>query len=144
MTDDTTCPFVKVKQGMSDDEYFEALSGEVFRVIIGIKPVIARWRNIKRAFENFSVEKVAKFNDLDVERLMLETSIVRNRKKIWATIHNAREFLEIKRAYGSFEVYVKSFGGAIDSLVADLDDRLHYVGEPSIRRFLSCTGQRAA
>jgi DNA-3-methyladenine glycosylase I len=144
MADDTICPFVKAKAGVTDDEYFEALSGEVFRVIIGIKPVIARWRNIKRAFENFSVEKVAKFNDVDVERLMLETSIIRNRKKIWATIQNAREFLKIRRQYGSFWSYLESFGGAIDSLVADLDDRLHYVGAPSIRRFLNCVSQKAA
>lgn len=144
MADDMTCPFVKAKGGMNDDEYFEALTGEVFRVIIGIKPVIARWRNIKRAFENFSIEKVAAFDDIDVERLMSETGIVRNRKKIWATIRNAREFLELKREYGSFESYLRSFKGDTERLIVDLDRRLHYVGESSIRRFLGCVVKRAA
>lgn len=96
------------------------------------------------AFAGFSVEKAARFGEVDVERLMLNTGIVRNRKKIWATIQNAREFLKIKREYGSFESYLRSFKGNTGRLVADLDDRLHYIGEPSIRRFLGCIGQKAA
>ncbi|MCL6472555.1 MAG: DNA-3-methyladenine glycosylase I [Firmicutes bacterium] len=144
MSDIKICPFVKAKEHMSDDEYFKALVAEVFQVVIGIEPVIARWRYIERAFDGFSVDKVAKFNNADIERLMLDARIIRNRKKIRAVIQNAREFLKIKSEYGSFESYIKSFEGDTKRLVADLDSRLHYVGAPSIRRFLSCVTQKAA
>lgn len=144
MPDKNICPFVSPKKRMGDNEYFEALTGEVFQVIIGVRPVIARWSHIKHAFEGFSVEKVARFGEDDVERLMLDLSMIRNRKKIWATIRNAREFLKIKQEYGSFEKYLKSFGGDIESLVADLDKRMHYVGAYSIRKFLGCLSGKAA
>ncbi len=144
MSDTNVCPFVRVKDGMSDDEYFEALTAEVFQIIIGIKPVAARWHSIKRAFSNFSIEEISKYNGTDVERLMSDTSIIRNRKKVTATIQNAREFMKIKREYGSFAAYMRSYHGDESQLVADLDKRLHYAGAPSIRRFLNCISKQAS
>lgn len=134
------CPFVKQRAGLSDDEYFAALSGEVFRMIIGTGPVVKRWPEIKHAFDNFSVEKLSGYGEKDVQRLMVNAGIVRNRKKIEATIKNAMAFKQIRQEHDSFESYLRSFNGDIDRLVADLDDRIHYIGVPSIRRFLNCVG----
>jgi DNA-3-methyladenine glycosylase I len=93
-----------------------------------------------RAFDNFSIEKVPGYSETDVERLLANAGIVRNRKKIEATIENAGAFKRIRREYGSIEFYIKSFDGETDRLVADLDDLIHYMGAPSIRRFLNCVG----
>ncbi len=140
MAADSVCPFAKPKAHMTDDEYFAALSGEVFRMIIGTEPVIKRWPEIVRAFDNFSIEKVSEFSESDVKRLLSNVGIVRNRKKIGATIRNARAFKRIQQEYSSFESYIKSFKGNTDHLVSDLSERIHYIGVPSIRRFLNCVG----
>jgi DNA-3-methyladenine glycosylase I len=51
---------------------------------------------LKKAFANFSIEKVTKFDDGDLARLLADKGIVRNRCKIEATINNAKEFKKIK------------------------------------------------
>ncbi|MHB8841665.1 MAG: DNA-3-methyladenine glycosylase I [Candidatus Aquicultor sp.] len=143
MADDNICPFVKPKEHLSDDEYFVALSCEIFRMIIGTEPVIKRWQEITRAFDDFSIEKVSEFSESNVERLLSNTGIIRNRKKIEATILNARAFKKIQQEYGSFKSYAKSFKGDTDRLIADLDERIHYIGASSIRRFLNGVGINA-
>ena len=55
--------------------------------------------------------KVARFTDRDVERLMQDASIVRNRLKIESTIDNARAFLEVQREFGSFSAFAWDFVG---------------------------------
>ena len=60
------------------------------------------------AFEGFDIDLVAKYNDEDVERLMADAGIVRNKKKILSTITNAQEIQGIVKEHGSVEAYLKS------------------------------------
>src|SRR5690606_38956078 len=63
----------------------------------------------RNAFADFNPEKVARFTEHDVERLMKDTGIIRNRLKILAAIGNARVFLDIQRESGSFSNYIWGF-----------------------------------
>lgn len=63
----------------------------------------------KKAFANFDVKKVAKFDDAKVEALMLNEGIIRNRLKIKSTITNAQIFIAIQKEFGSFNDYLYSF-----------------------------------
>lgn len=63
----------------------------------------------KKAFANFDVKKVAKFDDAKVEELMLNEGIIRNRLKIKSTITNAQIFIAIQKEFGSFNDYLYSF-----------------------------------
>jgi DNA-3-methyladenine glycosylase I len=65
----------------------------------------------RRAFAGFDPRKVARFSKADVQRLMEDEGIVRNRAKIEAAIANARVFLAVQREYGSFASYVWQFVG---------------------------------
>ncbi len=93
-----------------------------------------------RAFENFSPTKVAKFTQSDVKRLMNDEGIVRNEKKILATIHNAIQFLEVKKEFGSFNQYLYQFGKEEEKLQKDLHERFHHVGLSTARMFLWSVG----
>ena len=79
----------------------------------------------RRAFKNFVVDDVAKMNESDIERLMQDDSIIRNRLKIAATINNANCFLEIQREFGSFSNYQWQFVGG-KPLVNNLEKREDY------------------
>ncbi len=67
-----------------------------------------KWAAIKTAFKGFSIQKVSQFTDLDVERLLLNKSIIRNRNKIEGIIINAVQFQKIRQQYGSFQNYLDS------------------------------------
>lgn len=65
----------------------------------------------RKAFDDFDPEKVALYKQNDVERLMNNNGIVRNRLKIQSAINNAKRFLEIEKEFGSFDKFIWSFTG---------------------------------
>jgi DNA-3-methyladenine glycosylase I len=71
--------------------------------------ILRRRENYRRAFANFEVEKVAAFTEKDVERLMNDEGIIRNRLKVNGAITNAKLFIEIQKEFGSFSKYMWSF-----------------------------------
>ena len=71
--------------------------------------VLRKRETYRKAFAHFDVHKVAAFDDSDVERLLQDPGIVRNRLKVASTISNARHFIELQREYGSFSHYIWGF-----------------------------------
>lgn len=73
-----------------DQRLFEKLSLEAFQAGLSWITILRRREAFRAAFAGFEIGAVASFTDADVERLMLDASIIRNRAKITATISNAR------------------------------------------------------
>ncbi|WP_316834022.1 DNA-3-methyladenine glycosylase I [Pedobacter nutrimenti] len=71
--------------------------------------ILRRREGYRKAFAGFDVVKVAAFNETDVERLMQDEGIIRNRLKVNAAITNARLFMEIQKEFGSFSDYIWGF-----------------------------------
>lgn len=71
--------------------------------------ILRRRETYRKAFKNFDVKKVAKLTPKDVERLMKDEGIIRNRLKIESTISNAKAFMEVQKEFGSFDKYIWSF-----------------------------------
>jgi DNA-3-methyladenine glycosylase I len=72
--------------------------------------IILRKRNAyRRAFDNFDPNKVAKYTDKKISRLLSDEGIVRNRLKISAAIQNAKSFLDVQKEFGSFDAYIWQF-----------------------------------
>ena len=67
------------------------------------RTILSRREGYRRAFAGFDPEKVALFTEKDVARLMTDTGIIRNRKKIESAVQNARVFLELAAKHGSFQ-----------------------------------------
>jgi len=75
--------------------------------------ILKKRENYRKAFDGFRSEKIARYNKRDVQPLLSNDGIVRNRLKIAGTIANAKNFLTVKKEFGSFDAYLWSFvGGA--------------------------------
>lgn len=97
-----------------------------------------KWVTTKKAFSNFSIEKIACFIDADVERLMKDTCIIRNKGKIQAIIQNAKNFKAIEKQYGSFQKYLDSLDKSNNyaNVIKDLMNKFRWLGPPSASLFL--------
>jgi DNA-3-methyladenine glycosylase I len=92
-----------------DKKLFEFLILESAQAGLSWITILRRRDGYRKAFADFDVHKVAAFTDKDVERLMQDTGIIRNRLKILAAISNAKLFIEIQKECGSFDKYLYSF-----------------------------------
>jgi len=92
-----------------DKKMFEFLVLESAQAGLSWFTILKRRENYRKAFANFNARKVAQFSAADIERLMQNEGIIRNRAKIESAVSNARIFLEIQKEYGSFCDYLKSF-----------------------------------
>ena len=73
--------------------------------------ILKKREGYRRAFDNFEIATVAAYTQADVERLMADPGIVRNRRKIEAAIRNARATLKIIEEFGSFDAFLWSYVG---------------------------------
>ena len=101
-----------------------------------------KWPNFRKAFAAFSPEKVAKMTEKDVKSLMGDAGIVRNERKIRATINNAGEFANLRKEFGSFKGYVASFGRDEERIQKDLQEKFQHVGGSTARTFLWSVGYK--
>jgi len=93
-----------------DDEIlFEFLVLESAQAGLSWITILRRRENYRKAFAGFDVQKVAALQPPDVERLMQDEGIIRNRLKITTTITNAQSFIKVQQEYGSFNNYLYSF-----------------------------------
>lgn len=92
-----------------DKKMFEFLVLESAQAGLSWITVLKKRDNYKKAFANYDVKKVAAFTQKDVEKLLTNEGIIRNRLKIESAISNAQHFLEIQKEYGSFCKYLQSF-----------------------------------
>ena len=76
-----------------ESQLFERMTLEVFQAGLSWLIILKKREAFKIAFENFDVDRVAAFDEHDVERLINDASIIRNRRKIDATIENARNLI---------------------------------------------------
>jgi DNA-3-methyladenine glycosylase I len=88
-----------------DGKHFEVLVLEGAQAGLSWSTILKRREGYRAAFCDFDPERVARFTDKRVEKLLLDASIIRNRQKIEATVRNARAFLAIRQEFGSFDAY---------------------------------------
>ncbi|MGE0807514.1 MAG: DNA-3-methyladenine glycosylase I, partial [Burkholderiaceae bacterium] len=89
-----------------DRRLFEKLSLEGFQAGLSWRTILDKRDNFRAAFENFEIDRVARFGERDVRRLLADEGIVRHRGKIEAVIHNARCARELIDEHGSLAAYV--------------------------------------
>ena len=133
-------PNWNAKPPKNDDEYFERMTRSLFTAGLNWKVIENKWPNFQKAFAGFSISKVSRFSDKDVKKLMTNTGIVRNEKKIQATVHNAGEFLKLEKDFGSFQKYLNTFGKDEDRMLEAVQERFQHVGPSTARTFLWASG----
>ena len=91
-----------------DRKLFELLMLDVNQAGLSWSLIIRKREAFRRAFEGWDPERIARYGQADLERLLADPGIIRNRLKIAAAVHNARAFLEVQRERGSFDSYLWS------------------------------------
>ena len=94
-----------------DRVLFEFLILEGAQAGLSWNTILKKRENYRNALDGFHPEKIARYNKRDVQRLLRNEGIVRNRLKIAATIENAKRFLEVKKEFGTFDAYLWTFVG---------------------------------
>ncbi|MBU5439697.1 DNA-3-methyladenine glycosylase I [Tissierella sp. MSJ-40] len=94
-----------------DRQLFEFLILEGAQAGLSWITILKKRENYRKAFDNFDPEKVALYDEEKVQELMMNEGIIRNRRKIEASIINAKAFLKIKEEFGSFDKYIWQFVG---------------------------------
>ncbi len=92
-----------------DRALFELLTLEGAQAGLSWSTVLAKRENYRAAFDNFDVEKVARYDAKKAAALLANPGIVRNRLKIASTIGNAKAFLAVQKEFGSFDRYLWGF-----------------------------------
>jgi DNA-3-methyladenine glycosylase I len=88
-----------------DRRLFEKICLEGFQAGLSWLTILRKRENFRRAFAGFDIERVARFRERDVERLLGDSGIVRHRGKIESAVGNARRALELRREFGSLSDY---------------------------------------
>lgn len=107
-----------------DRKQFEFLTLESAQAGLSWLVVLRKREAYRRAFAEFEPEKVARFTEKRIERLLADDGIIRNRLKVNAAVNNARRFLDVQEEFGSFDEYIWRFvdGRPIQSRIKRMKD----------------------
>ncbi|MDD5230171.1 MAG: DNA-3-methyladenine glycosylase I [Candidatus Marinimicrobia bacterium] len=92
-----------------DRKLFEFMVLDAFQAGLSWRTILHKRQNFRRAFADFNIREVARFDEKRYNQLLTDAGIIRNRAKIRATIDNAARFLEIQKEFGSFDRYIWRF-----------------------------------
>jgi len=112
------------KPNHSDKVHFEFLILEGAQAGLSWKTILYRRKGYKKAFYDYDWDRVARMTEGDVERLLNDPGIIRNRLKIRSAINNAKRFIVVREEFGSFDNYLWSFtdGKVINNMPKSLKD----------------------
>ena len=97
-------------QPLHDDRaLFELLCLETYQSGLSWETVLNKRQGFREAFHGYQIQAVAEMTDGELEALLENPAIIRNRAKLFATRANAQAFLQVQKTYGSFDAYLWSF-----------------------------------
>lgn len=120
--------------------YLDAMSRIIMTAGMNWRVVEAKWEGIRAVFGGFDVDKVAAMTDVDIERLMNDRRVVRNRRKLHAIIDNAAKIAQLDKEYGGFDKYLHAQGG-YERAVAGLKRDFAFMGDSTAYYFLAMVGE---
>ena len=138
-----------------DDKYlYEMLILESFQAGLSWECVLNKRESFRKAFDNFDIDKICKYDEEKIEKLLQNKDIIRNKLKIKSTINNSKIFKKIQNEYGSFYNYLKIFTNDTilyeignttnelsDELSKDLQKKgMKFVGSTIIYSYLQAIG----
>jgi len=132
------------KRPSNDSVYFENMCRVIFQAGLNWRVIDNKWLTTKKAFADFNILDVANFTNTDVETLMRDPGIIRNKGKIKAIIQNAQNFMAIEKQYGSFQKYLDSLDKSDNyaNAIKDLVNKFKWLGPPSASLFLYTVGEK--
>jgi DNA-3-methyladenine glycosylase I len=107
-----------------DATLFEFLVLETFQAGLSWYTILSKRDNFRIAFDSFDYKKIALYDEVKIQELLVNAGIIRNQLKIRATVSNALAFLKVQKEYGSFSAYIWGFtdGKPIDTNTKTVKD----------------------
>lgn len=124
-----------------DDELFGRLILEINQAGLSWDIILKREGQFRQAFDNFSIDRIAQYTPSDIEQLMTNDGIIRNRKKIEAVVYNANQVLALRKEYGSFFAWLESIETKnTEEWVKLFKKNFKFVGTEIVKEFLFSLG----
>lgn len=127
-----------VPQSLND--YLEIMSKSVFQSGMSWKVVEAKWPSTREAFQGFDIHAVANLNEEQIDALANDTRVVRNYRKLQAIVSNAQKILELDKAHGSFQQYLRAHD-SFDATLKAIKRDFKFMGPSGIYVFLYVIGE---
>ena len=125
----------------SDNDLFARLILEINQAGLSWETILKKKENFFKAFDNFDIDKVARYTDKRREKLMQNAGIIRNKLKINATIENAKAIKAIQKEYGSFAQWLDSHHPKTkDEWVKIFKENFRFTGGEIVNEFLMSIG----
>ena len=116
-------------------DYLELMTRAVFQAGVRWKQIAEPWEAYYEAFASFDPNRVAVYDEFDVERILATPGILRTPQKVHATIANAGALLQTDREYAGFSNYLASFD-SYEALAKDFKKRFKFMGDMNVWYFL--------
>ncbi len=125
----------------NDDELFCRLVLEINQAGLSWTTILHKEHNFRKAYSNFNIKKVAAYKEKDIERLLNDTGIIRNKLKINAAIYNANIILGLQKDFGSFKNWIGHHHPKTkDEWVKIFKSNFRFTGGEIVNEFLMSTG----
>ena len=142
------------KPNFNEKYLYEMLILESFQAGLSWECILNKREDFRKAYDNFDIDKICKYNDEKIEQLLSNEKIIRNKLKINASINNAKIFKNIQKEYGTFHNYLNEFINGktfyeIDKTTSELSDLISkdlqkrgmkFVGSTIIYSYLQAIG----
>lgn len=124
-----------------DNELFGRLILEINQAGLSWETILKKEANFRKAYDDFNIQKVANYLDQDLERLLGDPGIIRNKLKVNAAIYNAKAIRELQAEYGSFKAWLDANHPLKKEEWVKLFKRhFKFVGGEIVNEFLMSTG----
>ncbi len=129
---------------IDDNELFERLVLEINQAGLSWLTILKKQNNFREAYSYFDIKTVANYSDKDIERLLNDTGIIRNKLKINAAIHNAKVIVELQNEFGSFKNWIDAYHPKTkEEWVKIFKKTFKFTGGEIVNEFLMSTGYLA-
>ncbi len=129
---------------IDDNELFERLVLEINQAGLSWLTILKKQNNFREAYSYFDIKTVANYSDTDIERLLNDTGIIRNKLKINAAIHNAKVIVELQNEFGSFQNWIDAHHPKTkEEWVKIFKKTFKFTGGEIVNEFLMSTGYLA-
>ena len=125
----------------NDDELFGRFILEINQAGLSWTLMLRKQATFRIAYDDFSIEKIAAYDEGDRQRLLLDPGVIRNRLKINAAIVNAQKILELKKEYGSFKSWLDAHQNlSKEEWIKLFKKTFKFTGGEIVNEFLMSTG----
>jgi DNA-3-methyladenine glycosylase I len=124
-----------------DNHLFARLVLEINQAGLSWTTILNKKENFFKAYDHFDIEKVASYNKKQIDRLLNDPGIIRNRLKIQAAVDNAKKILEIQKEHGSFKKWLdKQHPLSWEEWVKIFKNNFRFTGGEIVNEFLVSSG----